>query len=112
MQLPGGCGDMSGKIVRLNRSLYGLKQRGYQWAGLFVETVVLYGMEQCRSDPCVFHMVVDGKVELIMAVHVNDIVFAGSDEACRHFHAALATKSPMNNLSEPIWYTGCAFEHD
>ena len=28
MKLPGGCGDMSGKIVRLNRSLYGLKQSG------------------------------------------------------------------------------------
>ena len=43
---PGGCGDMSGKIVRLNRSLYGLKQSGRQWAGLLVETVVEYGMEQ------------------------------------------------------------------
>ena len=36
-------------------------------------------------------MVVDGKVELIMAVHVDDIVIAGSDEACRDFRAALNT---------------------
>ena len=28
MKLPGECGDMSGKIVRLNRSLYGLKRSG------------------------------------------------------------------------------------
>ena len=33
-----------------------------------------YGMEQCKIDPCVFGMVVDGKVELVMAVHVDDIV--------------------------------------
>ena len=26
MQMPQGCGALSGKIVRLNRSLYGLKQ--------------------------------------------------------------------------------------
>ena len=88
MKLPDGCGDMSGKIVRLNRSLYGLKQRGRQWAGLLVETVVEYGMVQCRTDPYDFRMVVDGKVELIMAVHVDDIVIAGSDEACRDFHVA------------------------
>ena len=37
-------------------------------------------MEQCRTDPCVFRMVVDGNVELIMAVHVDVIVIAGSDE--------------------------------
>ena len=30
MELPDGCGDMSRKIVRLDRSLYGLKQSGRQ----------------------------------------------------------------------------------
>ena len=112
MKLPGGCGDMSGTTVRLNRSLYGLKQSGRQWAGLLVETVVEYCMEQCRTDPCVFRMVVDGKVELIMAVHVDDIVIAGSDETCKDFHAALVTKFPTNNLGELTWYTGCAFKRD
>ena len=63
MKLPDGCGDMSGKIVRLNRSLYDLKKSGRRWAGPLVETVVEFGMEQSRTDPCVFRMVVDGKVE-------------------------------------------------
>ena len=67
------------------------------------------GMKQRRTDPCVFHMVVDDKVELIMAVHVDDIVIAGSDEGCRDFHAALNTKFPTNNRGELTWYTGCAF---
>ena len=40
------------------------------------------------------------KVELIMAVYVDDIVIAGSDEACRDFHAALNTKFPTNNLGD------------
>ena len=103
---------MSEKIVRLNRSLYGLKQSGRQWAGLLVETVVEYGMEQCRTDPCGFRIVVNGKVELIMAVHVDDIAITGSDEACRDFHAALVTKFLTNNLGELTWYTGRAFKRD
>ena len=57
-------------------------------------------------------MVVDGKVELIMAVHVDDIVIAGSDETCRDFHAAFTTKFPTNNLGELTWYTGCAFKRN
>ena len=36
-------------------------------------------MDQCRFDQCVLGMVVDDKVELIMAFHVDGIVIAGSD---------------------------------
>ena len=61
-------------------------------------------MEQCRTDPCVFCMLVDGKVELIMAVHVDDIMIPGSDKPCRDFHAALTTKFPTNNLGELNWH--------
>ena len=46
-------------------------------------------MEQCRTGPCVFRMVVDGNVDLTRAVHVDDIVVAGLDGTCKDFHAAL-----------------------
>ena len=31
LRLPKGCGDLSGKVVRLNKSLYGLKQALRTW---------------------------------------------------------------------------------
>lgn len=31
MRLPDGCGDMSGKAVKVERALYGLKQSGRVW---------------------------------------------------------------------------------
>ena len=105
MKLADGCGDMSGKTVRLNRSLYGRKKSGRQWAGLLVETVVEYGMAQCRTDPCVFRRVVDGKVDLIMVVHVDDIMIADSDETCKHFHAAWVAKFPTNNVGNTNWFS-------
>ena len=46
------------ETASLNRSLHDLKQSEWKWAGLLVETVVEYDMEQCRTDPCVFRMVV------------------------------------------------------
>ena len=56
-------------------------------------------MEQCRTGPCVSPMVVDGRVEMIMVVHVDGNVIAGSDEACRDSHAALDTKLLLYSVS-------------
>ena len=42
--------------------------------------MVKYAMEQCRSDPYVFPVILGVKVELIMAIHVDNIVVAASDE--------------------------------
>ena len=39
-----------------------------------------------------------------MAVHVGDILIAGSDEACRDFHAALNANFHTNNFGEFTWY--------
>ena len=39
-------------------------------------------MEQCRIDACVFSMVVDSNMEMVMVVHVDDTVITGSHETC------------------------------
>ena len=39
-------------------------------------------MEQCRAHPCVYRKMVEGVVELILVVHVDDILVNGKNEAC------------------------------
>ena len=54
MKLPYGCEERSGKVVKLDRKLYGIKQTGRQWSAVLCQTLVdEHGMEQCRADPCV-----------------------------------------------------------
>ena len=67
-------------------------------------------MKQCGTDPCVFSLIVKGKVEMILAGHIDGIAMAGSDETCRDFHAALITKFPTNNLDELTWYNWLCFQ--
>ena len=59
-----------------------------------------------------FCKVVDGVVELIIVVHVDDILVGEEKEACDELHLLLNKKFPTNNLGEVRWYMGCAIERD
>ncbi|CAB1118226.1 unnamed protein product [Ectocarpus sp. CCAP 1310/34] len=59
LRFPEGCGSMSGKVVKVERALYGLKQRGREWGVDAADAVIENGYEQCRVDPWVFRKVVD-----------------------------------------------------
>ena len=46
MKLPYGCGERTGKVVKLDRALYGIKQAGRQWSAALCQTLVdEHGME-------------------------------------------------------------------
>ena len=70
LRLPRGCGRLSGKIVRLNKSLYGLKQASRSWYAHLTTCLKTLGSQQCLADACVFHLVEEGRVAIIAVVHV------------------------------------------
>ena len=56
VRLPQNCGDLSGKVLRLVRSLYGLKQASRTWHKKLVSVMKLLGFEQCAADTCVMRL--------------------------------------------------------
>ena len=62
MRLPKRCGSMSGKVVKLCRSLYGLKQASRQWHHQLVRGMRGLGFEQCELDACVMRLVEAGAI--------------------------------------------------
>ena len=62
MKLPPGCGSMSGKVVRLNKSLYGLKQASRTFYKRLVSDLKRIGFEQSLSDPCVLRFMMGDEV--------------------------------------------------
>ncbi|CAM9895183.1 unnamed protein product [Ascophyllum nodosum] len=112
MELPDGCGDKSGEIVKLNKAVYGHKQAGRQWSLRLTQVLVeKVEVEQCKADPCVFRLRIDGETVMILCVHVDDIIVGGESEVCDALYASLLKEfqTTQGNLS---WYLGCAFERD
>ena len=112
MRLPPGCGEMSGKIVRLNRSLYGLKQASRSWHNHLITHMKSLGFEQSLADACVLRLIESGSVSIVTVVHVDDIFAVGLKARCDQFCEDLNRLVPINNLGELRWYAGCRFSRD
>ena len=112
MRLPQGCGRMSGKIVRLNKSLYGLKQASRQWHAHLTRCLLSLGFVQCLADACVFRLMEVGRVVMTIVVHIDDILAVGEKTRCDQFGRDLNQMVPVKNLGELRWYSGCFYERD
>ena len=113
MKLSGGCGELSGKYVDLEKALYGLKPSGLLWTDLLVEKLVtVHGMEQCMTDPCMFRLIREGKVVLILTVHVDDMAVARTRVEVDKLFVTLNTDFTTNDLGELSFFTRCSIIQD
>ena len=64
-----------GKVCRLRKSLYGLKQSPRAWFGKFSQAVEEFGMQKSKSDHSVFYKNSNSGIILL----VYDIIITGSD---------------------------------
>ncbi|CAB1103486.1 unnamed protein product [Ectocarpus sp. CCAP 1310/34] len=62
IRLPKGCGSLSGKAVKLARSLYGLNQACRMWHFHLFRAMKRLGFEQCAADACVMRLTENGVV--------------------------------------------------
>ena len=72
-------GEYTGKVCRLRKSLYGLKQSPRAWFSRFSEVVLSMNFIRCQSDhTCFIHRRPDGRC-VIISVYVDDIIITGDD---------------------------------
>lgn len=79
MKQPIGFDDHSGKVCRLKRSLYGLKQASRVWNKRFTEFLRSFGLEMSNADPCVFIGKKSGK-NIYLAIYIDDGMVASHDK--------------------------------
>ena len=67
-----------GKVCRLRKSLYGLKQRPRAWFGKFSQAVEKFGLQKSKSNHSVFYRNSHSGI-ILLVVYMDDIVITGSD---------------------------------
>jgi len=77
--LPGfATAQTKGKVLRLKKSLYGLKQSPKAWFDRFKRAMCSMGYSQCNGDHTLFYRHSGNRIS-ILAVYVDDIVITGGD---------------------------------
>ena len=102
-----------GKVWKLLKSVYGLKQAGLVW-GRKLSTYLINDLKftRCPADPCLFMKDTQGGV-IYVCSYVDDCIYAGnSTRMLDEFRNALKKKFGIRDLKEPTWFLGLNVEYD
>ena len=108
IEIPEEFQKFPGAVGRLNKAIYGLVQAGRCWNNKFCDDMTAIGFEQAKVDPCVFRKVVDGEAEMVVVVHVDDILAHAKDQATMNrFAAELGRKFKLKDMGDAEYYMDC-----
>ncbi|KAE8237380.1 hypothetical protein A4X06_0g9247 [Tilletia controversa] len=79
MKQPPGYDDGTGRVCRLLRTLYGLKQSGRYWYHKLRDRLIAAGYAQLKSEPCLFFKQTSQGPTIIL-VYVDDVAIAAPNE--------------------------------
>ena len=96
-------------VLKLNKSLYGLKQSGRNWNSLLHSFLVSEGFQQSLADNCIYTKHADGH-KIIMIIWVDDILIAASNlDLVRNVKQILSNKFKMKDLGQINHFLGIDF---
>jgi hypothetical protein len=94
------------KVLRLHRSLYGLKQSPRAWFDRFRRAVLKKGYHQSNANHTLFYKRNVGNITILI-VYVDDIIITGDDhEEISHLKKHLAQEFEVKDLGHLRYFLG------
>ena len=111
MRPPSGV-DEKGKVYRLLKSLYGLKQAANVWNQKLHETLIKNGSVQSKDDNCLYSYT-SGGVKIYLLIHVDDILAAtNSVNELQSFMRQVGRGFEIKDLGEAMNYLGIRLQRN
>ena len=101
-----------GKVCKLQRSIYGLKQASRSWNLCFDEAIKVFGFIKNEDEPCVYKKV-SGSAIVFLVLYINDILLIGNDIlALQNVKSWLGSCFSMKDLGEAAYILGIKIYRD
>ena len=101
---PPGYKRTDGKVLRLRKSIYGLKQSPRVWYQVIDKFFVSHGMQRSSCDPAVYFIHNDkksggGDPPLIITIYIDDLIIVGPNiEQITQVKEALSRQFHMTDI--------------
>jgi hypothetical protein len=100
-------------VLRLKKSLYGLKQSPSVWNAEIDAFIKSLGFKQLKADRCLYaRFDKDANLVELLLVYVDDLLFAGSRTSVDHTKGKFAERFPFKNLGDVTYVLGFEIERD
>jgi hypothetical protein len=108
MEIPPGFSKSytTGKVCRLKKSLYGLKQSPRAWFDRFRRVLCGMGYKQCNGDHTVFYRHFGRRI-VVLVVYVDDIIVTGdNEEEIKQLKKKLSQEFEVKDLGQLRYFLG------
>ncbi|KAJ7968090.1 Retrovirus-related Pol polyprotein from transposon TNT 1-94 [Quillaja saponaria] len=113
MEIPLGfsCQKTEGKVCKLKKSLYGLKQSPRAWFDRFQKAMISFGYQQSNADHTMFVKHCHGRITILI-IYVDDIVVTGDNPAeVSKLKSHLAKEFEIKDLGKLCYFLGIEVAH-
>jgi hypothetical protein len=104
--------EAQGKVCKLQRAIYGLKQASRSWNHRFDKVIKEFDFVQNGEETCVYKKV-QGKSVAFLVLYVDDILLIGNDVAMlTNVKEYLNSKFSMKDMGEAAYILGVKIYRD
>jgi Reverse transcriptase (RNA-dependent DNA polymerase) len=103
--------EVPGKVWRLKKAIYGLKQAALAWYERLNAALLELGFVACDADPCLY--IKDIEVACVfLIVHVDDCILIGKPAALRSVKKAIAGLFEVSDIGSIKFFLGIELVRD
>ena len=106
--------DYNKRFWKLNKAIYGLKQRGHSWNNELNKYLINIGFRRLISEPCLYMKTNDkGNISCLLGVYVDDNLISGTNYEIKNTKILIKNRFKIKEIGNVDFVIGIKFiKHD